>query len=287
MYYFKVPVFTKLSRIQNIIVLFLQLIILIISILLSLYGGCNYESLDFKKGCNKYKIFPGTNVITSEHSSIWQFVSTKEYTSEFLTDFSKIRYSKIYNKTNDNHTIMKGNIIHLNKENTTIVEAYFRKFLVGINYDGFYYYFKNNVNMNNESYDVEINDGILNLMFYKNCSKSLNLIEQDGNCLFNNNTLNNINEFLYEYFDSIIVVPYVCHNCYSNGINSLDEAITVLSKMISIFILLNSFLIIVYIFILSKFKHMDIGYINDVININNVIKYNEIEVNDINEVIKN
>lgn len=280
MYYFKVPVFTKLSRIQNIIVLFLQLIILISSILLSLYSGCNYESLEYKKGCNKYKIFPGTNVITSEHSSIWQFVSTKEYSSEILTDFSKISYSYIYNITNnDNYTIMKGNIILSNKKNTTIVDAYFRNFLVGINYNGFYYYFKKYVNMNNESYDVEINDGILNLMFYKNCSKSLYLIEQNGMCLFNNNVINSINEFLNKYFNSMIVVPYNCHNCYSNGIKTLDEAITVLSKFISIFIMFNSLLVIFYIFTISKINHTDIGYINNLINI--------YEQNDIDEVIKN
>lgn len=49
MYYFKVPVFTKLSRIQNILFLFLQITILIISIMISLYSGCNYQSINFVK----------------------------------------------------------------------------------------------------------------------------------------------------------------------------------------------------------------------------------------------
>ena len=52
MYYFKVPVFTKLSRIQNIIFLFLQLILLLTSILISLYRGCIYESTKFMDGCS-------------------------------------------------------------------------------------------------------------------------------------------------------------------------------------------------------------------------------------------
>lgn len=242
--------------------------------------------MDFKKGCNKYKIFPGLNVITNKLSSTWQFVSTKEYSSEYLSEFSNIIYSNIYNETNNNHTIMKGNIILLNKKDKNTIEAYFRDFLINKNFKGLYVNFKNNINMNDELYDIEIKDGTLNFTFYKKCSESLNLIEKNGNCLFNNNTRNNINEFLDEYFDSIIVVPYVCHNCYNNGINTLDEAITVLSKMISIFILLNSFLIIVYIFILSKIKHIDIGHINDVVNIYNVKKNNEIEINDINELIK-
>lgn len=74
MYYFKVPVFTKLSRIQNIVFLTLQFIILIISITISLYRGCNYQSTDFIEGCKKFDILPGNTLITDKTSSIWQFL---------------------------------------------------------------------------------------------------------------------------------------------------------------------------------------------------------------------
>jgi hypothetical protein len=50
--------------------------------------------------------------------------------------------------------------------------------------------------------------------------------------------------------------------------------------------LFNSFLIILYLFIISKIKNKDIGYINNII-IYKKEKINEFEINNINEIIKN
>lgn len=115
MFYFKVPVFTRLSRIQNIIILFLQLIILIISCLISLYRGCNYESIKFIDGCSKHNIFPGDNMVTNETFSNWQFFTSIKYSSEVITDIYNIKYDKILSTTLNGYILLKGNIV-LNTE---------------------------------------------------------------------------------------------------------------------------------------------------------------------------
>lgn len=160
-------------------------------------------------------------------------------------------------------------------------DAVFKDSLIFTFYNDFDYNFHENVNMNNEIYKLEINSGILELKFLNNCSNNSILFENNQRCFFKNNTYNNINNFLNRYyFNEKFITPFSCHNCYINGINSSDEAITVLSKIISIFFMCNSFLIIIYIFIISKINHSDIGYIN------NIIKYTEIDGNDTNEKIK-
>lgn len=84
MYYYKVPVFTKLSRVQNIIFLTFQLIILTISVTVSLFSGCSYETTDFVNGCNKFDIIPGNTMITNMSYSSWQFLTPTKYSSEML-----------------------------------------------------------------------------------------------------------------------------------------------------------------------------------------------------------
>jgi hypothetical protein len=77
-----------------------------------------------------------------------------------------------------------------------------------------------------------------------NCSNNSVLFEDNEKCVFKNDTYNNINKFFNKYFNEVFLVPYSCHNCYYSGISTLNEAITDLS----IFFMLNSFLIIIYIY---------------------------------------
>lgn len=136
--------------------------------------------------------------------------------------------------------------------------------------------------MNNEIYKFAIKEGRLEFLFLNNCSNNSVLKESPKGCIFKNNIYNKINNFLSDYFNEIFTVPYSCHSCYRNNINSLYEAINVFSKCISIFFMFNSLLIIIYIFIVSKIKNLDIGYIYNVINFDS--KNNDL--NDITELLK-
>lgn len=263
MYYFKVPVFTKLSKKQNIIFSILQISILITSISVSIYRGCSYESIYFENGCKTFKILPGNTLITDKTSGIWQFVTQRSYSSELLPKISTMEYFNIYNTTYNGHVLMKGNIVIYDYKINNYVSL-FKEFLLPLYYNEFSNYFMEKVDMNNEIYDVAIKDGFLEFSFLNNCSNNLNLIEHKG-CRFTNNTLENINDFLLNYFNETFVVPYTCNDCYKNGINSVDELISVSSKCISLFIFFNSILILIYIFILSKITNTDIGYFEDII----------------------
>lgn len=285
MYYFKVPVFTKLSRIQNIIILFLQLIILIISILISLYRGCNYESIKFMDGCIEYSILPGNIMVTNETFSSWQFFTPVKYSSEIITNLYNIKYDNVLSTTLNGYILLKGSIFLSNTENKDY-DAIFKEFSKPVYYYDFIYHFNNSVEMNNETYIIDIKEGLLELMFLNNCSNSSVLTEIDNICFINDNAYNNVNEFLKVYFSEEFISPYSCYNCYTNGIKSLNEAITVLSKCISIFVMFNSFIIIIYMFVISKIKKEDIGYIESVINEENIIGYKFFENNNIDEIIK-
>lgn len=287
MYYFKVPVFTKLSRIHNIIISILQISILMISIFISLYRGCNYESTIFTDGCVEFNILPGNIMITNRTYTSWQFMNQLKYSSENINDLYNINYINIINTTLNNYLLFKGDVVLYDKKNI----SYDAVFKDSLNRQGYNYDFKNNfmdnVNMNNEIYDIAMKDGSLEIMFLSNCSKNSLLYEKDKYCFIKNNTYNDIIKFLNSYFiNENFIIPYTCHNCYINGITSLNEAITVLSKCISIFFMFNSFLIIIYIFIISKIKKLDIGYIDNII-CSNINIYKEISSNDINETIKN
>lgn len=275
MYYFKVPVFTKLSKFQNIIFLSLQFIILIISVSISLYRGCSYKSKIFIKGCKSFDVLPGNTLVTEKTSSLWQFITSIKYSSEKLPNISTMEYFNIHNSTYNGHVLMKGNIVILDHKKKEYISL-FKDFLLPIYYNNFHNKFMEKVNMNNEIYDVAINNGFLEFSFLNNCSKNLNLIDDGiGGCSFNNKTLENINNFLLNYFNEKFVTQYVCSNCYKHNISSFDELISVGSKCISIFILLNTLLIIIYIFILSKFLNTDIGYIENIINQDSIIDKNK------------
>lgn len=282
MYYFKVPVFTKLSRIQNIVFLSLQLVIFITSVLISLYRGCYYESITFIDGCNEFNIIPGNTMVTNRTHSSWEFTNLKKYSSELITDIYKIEYYNILNTNTNGHEYFKGNIILFENENVNY-DAVFRNILKHTAYYEFYIYFNKTIDMNKEIYNITINDGYLELNFLNSCKNNTVLLESDGSCIIKNGTYNKINNFLNDYFIEEFIVPYKCNNCYKNGIKSFNEIITILSKIISIFVMLNSILVILYMFIISKIKKSDIGFIKNFIDIN-ISRYNNISKNNINEI---
>jgi hypothetical protein len=185
----------------------------------------------------------------------------------------------------NNYVLLKGNIILFDKSNQEY-HANFKEYLNRIYYYQFIYDFKEKINMNKEIYNLDLKDGLLELMFLKNCSNNTVLLESNKSCDLKDNITNEINIFLSDYFNEPFIVNFDCNNCYINGIHTLNEFITVLSKCISIFVLFNSFLIILYLFIISKIKNKDIGYINNII-IYKKEKSNEFEINNINEIIKN
>lgn len=265
MYYFKVPVFTKLSRIHNIILLTLQLIILTISITISLYRGCSYQSTEFVNGCKPFDILPGNTMITNRSYTVWQYLKPKKYSSELIKELYDIKYYNKVNTTFNGYLLFTGNIMIFDI-NTQNYVAIFKDFSDQLYYSEFISYFNQNVDMNKEIYKVAIKNGILELLFLKNCSNVSVLFEKDEKCYFKNDTNNAINNFISDYFNQKFIVPYSCSNCYMKRINTLDEFITVLTKCISIFLMFNSLLIIIYLFIVSKIKKHDVGYINEFIN---------------------
>lgn len=281
MYYFKVPVFTKLSRIQNIIVLILQFIILIISIFISLYNSCSYESINFFNGCKSFNIFPGYNMV-SESKTVWQFLTNINYSSELLTKIAYIKYVNMINSTVNGYPVIKGNIVMINN-NTNNYVSLLKEILP---YDGQYnfnYNLSKNINMNNEEYIIKTNDGILELMFFNKCSNNSVLKEIDNYCILNNKTYNDINYFLNNFFNETLLLTYSCNNCYKKGVHNINDLISVISKTVSLFILFNSILIILFIFILSKIKGIEIGYINDITCENVINNYKKVNNNNINE----
>lgn len=280
MYYFKVPVFTKLSRIQNIIVLSLQIFILIISILISLYRGCNYESSDFIDGCSEFNILPGDTMITNRSYTSWLFLKPKKYSSELIPEIYDIKYYNKKNTTFNNYLLFIGNIMIFEK-NTKNYNAIFKGFSDKMYYEEFIADFNKYVDMNKEIYKIDIKDGFLELLFLNNCSNNSVLFEKDEECYFKNYTIENINYYLNDYFNQIFITRYSCHSCYERKIKSLDEFITVLSKCISIFLMFNSFFIVIYIFIASKIKKYEIGYINDLYK-KYLINYKDLNSEDIN-----
>lgn len=283
MYYFKVPVFTKLSRIQNIIVLTFQLFILIISILISLYRGCSYEDTDFVDGCSEFNILPGDTMITNRSYTIWQYIKPKKYSSELIPEIYDVKYYNRINSTFNNYLLFTGNIMMIDKKNQNY-DAIFKEFSDQLYYSEFTGDFNKYVNMNKEIYKIAIKDGILELLFLKNCSNNSVTFEKDERCYLKDDIIDNINYYLSDYFNQIFMARYYCHNCYKKGIKSLDEFITVLSKCISIFLILNSFLIIIYIFIISKIKKYEIGYIKNLIHENDTNEYKNIK-NNIDEIV--
>lgn len=55
--------------------------------------------------------------------------------------------------------------------------------------------------MKNETYNVIVKNGYLEIMFLNDCSNNTVLFEEDKICNIKNSILNNINNFLNSYFD--------------------------------------------------------------------------------------
>lgn len=202
-------------------------------------------------------------MITNKTFSSWQFFTHIKYKSELLPKISPINYYTILNSISEGYQSFKGNIVILDSQDKNKYKAIFKCFLIQDYYDIIYNFYKK-VDMNNEKYKIDIKDDFLELMFYNNCSNNANLYIKNNNCFLNNNTYNNINNFLNSYFNEEFLITYVCNNCYKKGIYNMNNLISVISKSISLFILFNSILIILFIFILSKIKGIEIGYINDI-----------------------
>lgn len=281
MYYFKVPVFTKLNRTQNLVILIFQFFILITSVLISLYRGCSYETSIFEDDCLEFTIFPGTTMITNRTYTSWQFLKHQKYSSELTSKLYDIKYYNIINTTLNGYLLIKGNMMMFDKNNDNYISI-FKEYLDDIHYSDFIYYFKETVNMRNEIYKLALKGNKMEFLFWNNCTNNNLLYESKEGCIFKDNIYEEINSFLNNYFNEIFIVPYSCHSCYRNGINNFYEAINVFSKCISIFFMFNSLLIIIYIFIISKIKKSDIGYIYNVINFD----INSNDSNDVTELIK-
>lgn len=247
MFYFRLPIFTKLSRIQNIVFITFQISILTLSITISLYRGCSYQSINFVDGCDTFNIISGNTIITNRTNSNWEFKDLKKYSSEVITEIYDLKYYDVYNTYSEGYNLFSGNIVLFEKDNVEY-NAVFKDFLKKSSHIDFYKLFKKYVDMNNESYNILINNGFFEISFFNNCTKNSVLLETDKGCFFNNITYNNINDFFNSYFVEKFIVPFDCHSCYRKNISTFEELITVLSKIISLFIMLNSLLIIIYIF---------------------------------------
>lgn len=158
------------------IFLIFQIFIFLYSINISNIKKCFYESYEFSKGCEKYKIQIGNTLITDKSSSVWQFIDSKMYSSELITNIASMKYFNIYNTTYNDYVLMKGNIVIFD-DNTNEYVALFKEFLLPIYYNDFNYYFKKEVNMNNEVYDLSIHNGFLQISFLNNCSNNTVLYE--------------------------------------------------------------------------------------------------------------
>lgn len=120
---------------NNFVFLFIQLIIVILSL-----------KIITKDVCNKFYLTPGSNFVTDNSKSSWQIIKSKIYNNETLSDFSKIEYYHIYSYLQDEYPVFKGHITLLDDDKD--IFAVFNKFLLQLSYYDFIYHFKNEINMN-------------------------------------------------------------------------------------------------------------------------------------------
>ena len=152
-----------ISLIKNLKNKFSFLIIFLILIyLIKIYYSKNY---------NKYKPFiikPGNIMITNRTHSSWQFIKPLKYEYETLSDLYIIKYYNIINTTLDGYLSFKGNIVIFNKNNTNTTEyvAVFKDSLISTFYNDLDYYFHKKVEMNDEIYKININNGLLQIILF-------------------------------------------------------------------------------------------------------------------------
>lgn len=65
----------------------------------------------------------------------------------------------------------------------------------------------------NETYNVVVKNGFLEIIFLNNCSNNTVLFEENQICKIKNNILDDINISLNSYFDEKLMAPFDCHNC--------------------------------------------------------------------------
>lgn len=155
--------------------------------------------------CKSFIVNPGDILLTNRTYSSWQFINSLKYSSEKITDLYNVKYYNIINMTLDNYILFRGDIVLFNKDkinnNKPNYDAVFKGSLNRNLYnDDFNYNFHENVNMNNEIYKININDGILEIKFLNNCSNNKVLFEENNICYIKNNTYYKINDFLNAYY---------------------------------------------------------------------------------------
>lgn len=224
---------------NNFVFLFIQLIIVILSI--------NFITKDI---CNKFDLTPGSNFVTKNSKSSWQIIKSKIYNNETLSDFSKIEYYHIYSYLQDEYPVFKGHIT-LFDDNKDIF-AVFNKFLLQLPYYDFIFNFNKYVDMKNETYKIDVKEGLLYLMFLNNCTNNFVLYEKDNNCLIKDEYNNNINIFIEDFFNEKIELPDYCYNNHY-----FYKLLYILSKFTLVFIILNIFTYIIP-FIIRFFKKFNI-----------------------------
>lgn len=232
----------------NKIYIFLQIIFIILSIKYAL----NYI-------CYNYELIPGSNFVTENTKSSFQIIKSKNYNKNKLPEFSEIKYGHMYSFLQDEYPVFKGHITLLD-ENEDIF-AVFNKFLLQIHYYDFIYYFDKYVDLNNETYLLDIKESLVYLKFLNNCSNNSILYEKNNICEIKDIYIDNINTFIQDFFNEEILLPSFCYNN-----NILHNIFYILSKFTYMFIILNvSKYIVTFIikFIIKNIKKINIKYYNN------------------------
>lgn len=149
---------------------------------------------------NKILITPGDIMVTNRTYSNWQFIKPFKYSSQSLIDLYNVKYYNIYNTKINSYNSFVGNIVLFDKNDIDYYAFFKDSPSIAFIHD-FIYYFNKYVNMKNETYNVALKNGYLEIMFLNNCSNNTVLFEKEKICHIKNYVLNNINIFLNSYFD--------------------------------------------------------------------------------------
>lgn len=208
--------------------------------------------------CHDYELTPGISLITEDTKSSWQIIKHKNYNKLKLSDFSEIEYYHVYSYMEDEYPVFKGHITLLD-ENKDIF-AVFDKFLLQLDYYNFIFNFDKYVDLNNETYLLDIKESLIYLKFLNNCSNNSILYEKDNICIIKDIYNNNINMFIKDFFNEHFVLPSFCYNN-----KFIYKILYMLVKFTSILIILNMFTCIVpfITFIISYLKNINIKINND------------------------
>lgn len=207
--------------------------------------------------CYNYELIPGNLFITEKSKSSWQIISSKLYNKNTLPNISEMKFLNINNYLQDDYPIFKGHIMLLDKEDKEDKEdifAIFNNFPIQQFYYDFIFYFDKYVDLNNEIYKIDINQGLLSLKFLNKCSNNTVLYEKDNKCMIKDTYYYNINMFLQDFFNEKIELPKYCYN--NNILYIMLYIIFIIMILISIFIFS-----IIYYFKKKKMKFHNNEYI--------------------------